>query len=187
MTDFKENQGLPSIAGHELSAKWGWFVALGICLFILGLIAAGNMVMATVASVFYVGLLMCVGGVAQLVHAFTVKTWSRFIFLILCGLLYLAAGLMTCAEPLPAATILTLFLGVSMIVIGALRIWIGFGARPATGWGWIAAAGLVTLLVGLMIVAGWPVNSLFILGLFLAIDLLVQGSSFVLLGLGLKS
>ncbi len=185
--DNPENRNeMPIIATSEMRAHWGWFVALGTCLFVLGIIAAGNMVLATIASVFYVGALMIVGGILQIIYAFRVKTWGQFALLVLCGLLYLVAGVITCFEPLPAATMLTLLLGMFMIAAGIVRLWTGFKARPAKGWGWLVGAGAVTMLVGLMIVSAWPVNSLFILGLFLAVDLLVQGWSFFLFGLGLK-
>jgi uncharacterized membrane protein HdeD (DUF308 family) len=61
----------------KVRASWGWFVALGIGLLILGIIAAANLLTATVASVLFVGVLMLIGGVAQIVLAFRVKTWGR--------------------------------------------------------------------------------------------------------------
>ena len=54
------------------------------------------------------------------------------------------------------------------------------------GWGWIVAAGLISVLAGLIIAMGWPVNSLWVLGLFLAIDLIFQGWTFIAVGLALK-
>jgi uncharacterized membrane protein HdeD (DUF308 family) len=50
----------------------------------------------------------------------------------------------------------------------------------------VVFSGLITLLVGLVIVARWPVNSLYILGLFLAIDLIFSGAGWISIGLGLK-
>ncbi|MCY1305571.1 hypothetical protein D9M70_553850 [compost metagenome] len=46
----------------------------------------------------------------------------------------------------------------------------------------MALGGLVTLAAGLIIAAGWPVNSLWILGLFLAVDLVMQGLSLIAFG-----
>ncbi len=170
----------------EISGKWGWFVALGVALLILGGIAFGNLVMATVASVYYVGLLMLLGGVIEIIHAFNVKTWGGFFFWILSGLLYAVAGLVAFCNPLLAAGVLTLLLAAALIVSGGFRIWMGIHARPAGGWGWIVATGVITLLLGLIIAAQWPVNSLFVLGLFLAIDLIFQGWGFIAFGLGIK-
>lgn len=76
----------------ETRAKWGWFVGLGVLLLILGGIAFGNLFIATVASVYVVGWLMLVAGIIEIMHAFGVKTWSRFLYWLLSGLLYAVAG-----------------------------------------------------------------------------------------------
>src|ERR1700750_2214506 len=63
--------------------KWGWFVALGVVLLIFGIIAFGNLFIATVASVFVVGWLMLMAGIIEILHAFGVKTWGRFFYWLL--------------------------------------------------------------------------------------------------------
>lgn len=177
-----------SIAGHisALRAKWGWFVALGILMIVAGLIALANLMLGTVASVLYIGVLMAVSGVAQLIHSFQVKGWGSFFFWLLDGLLYLAAGVIAIVNPLLAAGVLTLILGFALLVAGGFRLAAGIGARPAEGWGWLVASAVITLLLGAVIVLGWPVNSLWILGLFLGIDLVFNGVAVLMLGLRLK-
>ncbi len=90
-------------------------------------------------------------------------------------------------NPVLAAGVLTFLLAAALLGSGAFRIWLGFKSKPSAGWGWIVAGGVVTLLLGLIIAIKWPVNSLFVLGLFLAIDLIFQGWSFIAFGLGIKS
>lgn len=170
----------------EVTAKWGWFVALGAALLILGCIAMGNLVLATVVSVYYVGIMMLVAGIVEIIHAFGVKTWGSFFFWVLSGLLYAAAGIVAFTNPILAAGVLTFLLAAALVGAGLFRIWLGFKSKPAAGWGWIVAAGVITGLAGLVIAFQWPVNSLFILGLFLAIDLIFQGWSFIAFGLGIK-
>ncbi|RUW62503.1 DUF308 domain-containing protein, partial [Mesorhizobium sp. M4B.F.Ca.ET.049.02.1.2] len=82
--------------------------------------------------------------------------------------------------------VLTLLLAASLVASGVLRAWVGFRHRPEKGWGWLVAAGVISALAGLVIAMGWPVNSLWVLGLFLAIDLVFQGWSFIAIGLALK-
>ncbi|MBC8716778.1 MULTISPECIES: HdeD family acid-resistance protein [Brucella/Ochrobactrum group] len=176
----------PAKLPAELTGKWGWFVALGVALIILGGIAFGNLVLATVVSVYYVGIMMLVAGIIEIIHAFGVKTWGSFFFWLLSGLLYAAAGIVAFTNPILAAGVLTFLLAAALIGAGLFRIWMGFKSKPAAGWGWIVAAGVITALAGLVIAIQWPVNSLFILGLFLAIDLIFQGWSFIAFGLGIK-
>lgn len=171
---------------EQVRSKWGWFVALGIAMLICGGIAIGNLVLATLVSIYWVGALMLVAGIVEIVHAFGVKTWGRFFYWLLSGILYALAGVFAFINPLLATAVLTFLLAIALIASGVLRIFIGFGQRGEKGWGWIVAAGVVTALAGVVIAIHWPVNSLWILGMFLAVDLIFQGWSYIALGLGLR-
>ena len=175
--------GMPE---SSLRSKWVWFVGLGVLLLICGLIALGNLLIATVASVFYVGMLMLAGGVIYLIHAFQVRGWDHVLFWALSGVLYLLAGICAFINPIFTSAALTLFLAVALLVAGIFRLWVGMRMRPLKGWGWITASGFITALAGFVIALGWPVNSLWILGLFLAFDLIFQGWTVVVFGLVLR-
>jgi len=169
-----------------LRKSWGWFVGLGVVTLIAGLIVLGNQMAGTIASVLFVGALMGVCGIAQIVHAFQVRDWGSFAMWLLAGILYTAAAIMIVYNPVLGATVLTLFLGVSLILAGILRLVVAFAMRDMQGWIWIALAGAVTLLLGAIIAARWPTDSLWVLGLFLGIDLTFTGVALLLLGLGLR-
>ena len=166
--------------------KSGWFVLLGVVLLAFGIIAAGNLFVATAISVFFVGMMMIAAGFVEIIHAFGVKSWGSFIWWLLAGVLYVVAGYFAFANPLLAVGVMTLFLAFSLIASGIVRIVIGFTAKELDGWGWVVAGGVVTVIAGLIIMSGWPINSLWILGLFLSIDLMVQGISYIAFGMGLK-
>ena len=175
--------------GSELAplrAKWGWIVALGVVYVIAGFIALGSVAMATVASVFVVGIMMLVAGIAEIINAFQVKTWGKFFLWLLLGALYVVAGFVTFENPLLAAAVLTLVLGFSLVVSGVMRIILAFGMKEGTPWMWVVLSGIVTLLLGGIILTRWPVSSLYILGLFLGIDLVFAGAGWIGLGLGLR-
>ncbi len=176
------------VAGQlsELRAKWGWFVALGLLMIIAGAIALGNLVLSTVVSVLYIGVMMAISGGAQIIHSFQVKTWGAFAFWLLDGLLFLAAGIVAIVVPMVAAEMLTLLLGVSLIVGGVFRLIAAFKLRPAEGWGWIAFSAVIAILLGIEIIAGWPLSGLWVLGLLLGIDLIFNGVAVLFLGFGLK-
>jgi uncharacterized membrane protein HdeD (DUF308 family) len=171
---------------EALRARSGWIIALGFVYIIAGVIALGSVVMATVVSVFVVGIMMLIAGVAEVINAFQIKTWSKFIFWLLLGALYIVAGLLTFENPVLAAEILTLFLGISLIVSGIVRVFLAFSMQRAMPWLWVLLSGIITLLLGVIIVAHWPVSGLYILGLFLGIDLVIAGMGWVGIGFGLK-
>ncbi len=178
--------GLDTPPVSKLRERWGWFLALGILLIIFGFIALANLFAATIASVFYIGMLMLIGGVGYLIHAFQVKGWEHGLFWGLSGALYTIAGLLAFWNPALTAIVLTLLMAVALMVAGIFRIWVGFKLRPARGAGWVIAAGVITALAGLVIALGWPVNSLLVLGIFLAVDLMIQGWAMVALALAAK-
>jgi uncharacterized membrane protein HdeD (DUF308 family) len=170
----------------ELRAKWGWFVALGVLMLIAGALALANLFLATVVSVYYVGALMLAGGAFQIIHAFGVKSWGRFIWWLASGLLYAAAGVVAFVNPILASLVLTLLLAAALVAAGVMRIMVALEQRSEPNWGWILATGVVTALAGLVIALRWPVNSLFILGIFLGVDLIFQGATWTSVGLALK-
>ncbi len=171
---------------HAIRANWGWFVALGIAFVILGFIALAHVLVSTIATALYVGALILVGGVIQVIHAFRVQGWGRFFYWLLAGLLYVVAGGLIMYNPLLGAGVITLLIGVALAVEGIFRIAAGIGSRGTGGWGWIVFSGLITLLLGAIIIAQWPVNSVYILGLFLGIDLIVNGVGTFFFGLALR-
>ncbi|WP_262298280.1 HdeD family acid-resistance protein [Microvirga sesbaniae] len=180
---------VPGRADQELEplrVKWGWIVALGVIFLITGLIALGSVVMATVASVAVVGAMMLVSGIAEIINAFSVKSWGKFVLWALLGALYVVAGLVTFRNPLLAATALTLMLGVALIVSGGLRIFLAMQMTEGAPWAWVALSGVITAVLGGMILAQWPVSSLYVLGIFLGVDLVFAGIGWISMGVALK-
>jgi len=170
-----------------LHAKWGWIVALGIIFMIAGVIALGSVVAATASAVLIVGIMMIMGGVAEIIAAFKVKSWGKFAFWMLLGALYVAAGIIAIMNPFAAATILTLFLGIALVFGGFVRMFLAWHMREAgKPWGWVVVSGVISVLLGLMIVAQWPASSFYVLGIFLGIDLIFIGSGWLTIGLALR-
>ena len=170
-----------------LHAKWGWIVALGIVYLVAGVIALGSVFAATVASVLVVGIMMMIAGVAEVINAFQIKTWGRFFFWLILGILYIVAGFVAWDNPLLTAVWLTLFLGAALVASGIVRIFLGFSMQHGSPWMWVVVSGLITLLLGVIILAHWPVSAVYTLGIFLGVDLVFAGASWISLGLALRN
>jgi len=169
-----------------LRTKWGWIVALGVIYLIAGILAFGSVLFATVVSVLFVGVMMIVSGIAEIINAFQVKSWGKFLFWALLGVLYVVAGFIVFENPLLAAATLTLFLGVALVISGIVRVFLAFGMNAAAPWGLVALSGVITLVLGAIILAHWPVSSLYVLGIFLSVDLIFAGISWIGMGMALK-
>ncbi|HLG83549.1 MAG TPA: HdeD family acid-resistance protein [Bradyrhizobium sp.] len=169
-----------------LRAGSGWIIALGVVYVIAGFIALGSVMMATVASVFVVGVMMIIAGVAEVFNAFQIKSWGKFLVWALLGVLYIIAGFFAFENPLLAAALLTLVLGASLVASGLVRIFLAFSMKRESPWIWVALSGVITLLLGGIILAHWPVSSVYTLGIFLGIDLIFAGTGWIGLGFGLR-
>src|SRR5690554_5093292 len=99
---------------NALTDRWGWFVALGAVLVVLGMVALGHVFVATLVSVVFIAILMILGGVGQLIHAWRLKQMSGFLFWTIGGILYLGAGVLALARPETGAWLLTLLFGATL-------------------------------------------------------------------------
>lgn len=178
--------GLDATDWQLLRSRWRWLLGAGILLALVALVALFNLLIATVVSVLFVGVTMLLAGAAHVVFAFQMKRWGQTVGLLLIGGLYVLAGLMTFWNPVLASAFLTLLMALSMLVAGIVRTAAGLAIRPVSGWPWLVAAGVATVLVALIILAGWPVNSLWIIGALLAIDLMLTGCALSALALALR-
>ncbi|AJA64170.1 MULTISPECIES: HdeD family acid-resistance protein [Bradyrhizobium] len=187
MTDMSNSKASLGWAIHAITGKWGWFVALGVGELILGGVASANLMAATLASVLVIGATMAVAGIFQIVHAFSVRGLRGFLLWLLAGIVYAAAGAIILYDPILASFTLSLAVCAFLVVAGVIRIWAGFHIRPAAGWRWIVAAGVLTFCVGVMLVAAWPAIGLWLLGVMLVVDLIFQGWGFIAFGIALKT
>ena len=101
------------------------------------------------------------------------------------GLTYIVDAAFALAQPFVAAAFFSLVLGAGMIATGVARIYLGarFGASARHP---VLLAGVLTALVGVLIVAGWPANRFVILGVLLALDLAFWGAAWIGFGLRLR-
>lgn len=164
-----------------LKPSWGYLLAMGILFLILGFVGLGMTFGLTIVSMLFFGVLLIVGGVLQIVEVFKDRQWKGALWHSLIALLYLVGGSMIIYDPVLASTLITAILAGMLIAIGISRMIMAFLARESKGWGWLFVAGLASLILGLMIMAHWPVSGLWFIGLFIAIEMIINGWSYILL------
>jgi uncharacterized membrane protein HdeD (DUF308 family) len=177
-----------AIYSHELAARqsdWWWFLLLGIALIVLGVLAIGVPVMVSVIAVKFFGILLLVGGIAQIVGAFWEGEWSGLMLHLLMGILYAVVGGLLIGNPLEGLAVLTLMLAALLIVGGLFRVIVAMKMQFHV-WGWVLLSGIISIFLGVLIWAQWPEISLVVIGLFLGIEMIFNGWSWVMLGLDLR-
>jgi uncharacterized membrane protein HdeD (DUF308 family) len=170
---------MPSAA--EIAGRWKWFVAFGVILVILGLLALYNVVDATLITTIFVGWLLVFGGIAQIVGAFTTNggVGSR-ILMILLGILYVVVGLDIVADPLQGTITLTIVVSIVLVVDGIIRLFSAFsGETPHRGL--VATIGIINILLGAWLFSDIPVSGLAI-GFFVGLQLLMAGIIWIIGG-----
>ena len=170
----------------RIHARWGWFVAFGAITALLGLLALSMVVLSTVASVVLIGVFMIIAGGIEIGLGFGAKAWGWKAIWILVGLLYIVSGAFALAQPLVAAAVFTLMIGAALLTTGVMRIIAGVQMHEGSK-ALVIVAGVVTTLLGVLVLAGWPASSLVVLGTFLGIDLLIYGLTWIAFGLRLRS
>ncbi len=172
---------------HRLRAKWGAILAFGVLLMLLGVVSMVFAFFSTIAMVTMNGVLLLVAGAAEIGVGMHARSWGRFFFWVLGGLLYIAAGVFCILNPIAASAILTLLIGAGLVAAGVVRAWLAFQlpASPQRSMVWLGAA--VTFVLGLAIVVNWPLSSLYVLGTFLGVDLLFHGAGWASFAYGLRA
>ncbi len=173
------NSDLPAF-----NKNWCWFILWGAVLIVLGGAAISAATFTTLVTVIFLGVLIFLSGVILVVDTFTFwwGKWSGFLIHALISLLYIAVGLMLIETPVASSESLTLLLGIFYILLGASRIGYSSSIRLPR-WKWVMFNGVISLLLGILILANWPASSLFIIGLFVGIDLLFCGIAYVIMGI----
>ncbi len=174
-------------AVERLEGKWASITAFGVLLVLLGVGALVFSLVATIATVTLNGILFLIAGVAEIAIGMHARSWGMFFLWVIGGVLYLAAGVICIVNPVLASVVLTLVLGAGLIAAGAVRFVLAFRLPPLQPRLLVFVAATVTILLGLVIVSHWPMDSVYVLGTLLGVDLLFHGAGWVSFGLGLHA
>ena len=171
---------------HPLRDQWWCFLLLGIALIVFGSICISEPLIPSLASIVFLGFMLMAAGIAQIVSAFWAGKWSGMLLHMLIGVLYAIVGYMIVDAPVVNMVLITKFIAIFLIVSGAFRIISALAVR-FQDWGWALLNGGVTLLLGIIINRQLPEAALWVIGLFIGIEMLFNGWAWVMLALGLRA
>jgi uncharacterized membrane protein HdeD (DUF308 family) len=160
---------------QKASGSFGWVMAWGLLLVVVGAIAIAAPLLGALATTVFLGWLVVLGSAFQIVSAFHTRKMGGFAWRLLLGLLYGVAGLWLLAKPLQGVLSLTLALAMILIASGAFQAIHAFQIKPAKAWGWHLFDGIISLLLGVFILAHWPFDAPWVLGTYAGIALVFRG------------
>jgi uncharacterized membrane protein HdeD (DUF308 family) len=152
---------------------------------LLGFFALADKLVSTAAIATFIGIILMFGCAFQLIKLFTIQGWQNHLWYILVSLAYGVAGYVFLAHPFKAAIAFTLFLGWAILFGGIFRALLAFKLRHHRGAAWILFSAAISIILGGLIISQWPATGLYVLGLFLGIELIFAGVGW--LGLGLST
>jgi uncharacterized membrane protein HdeD (DUF308 family) len=168
----------------EMIHNWGWFLVLGIGLAVLGTAAIVRSVKATVVSMSFIGWLLVIAASIEVAQAFLVGQWPGFFLHLLAAVLFGVTGVLFVTRPVISAEVVTLFMAMFFLMSGLFQL-VSSLVIHVPGWGWHALSGIITCVLGGLVLGQWPVSGLWTIGLFVGIDLVFYGWAWIALALAL--
>jgi len=162
----------------QVRKSWTWFLVLGISLTILGVVCVGKAQTATTFSILVLGWILAISGVMWLVNAFRAFSWHGFFLFLLNAIIRGVTGYLLLRHPDAGAAGVTMLLASLLIVAGLFRA-VGAGVIRFPRWGWMVFSGVVSVVLGISLLASWPSASTYFIGLVIGIDLIFDGASLI--------
>jgi uncharacterized membrane protein HdeD (DUF308 family) len=169
-----------------LRRRWPWFVALGAGLGLVGAIALGSQVLASLVTVVVIGCLLVATGAVEIIGACQNNNWDGSFFRLMAGVLSVTGGVLFIREPGDDPMTLAMLLACVLLVAGILRITATATYQPP-GWRSELLSAAIDFLLGIVIWLTFPLGGLWVIGLFVSISLIFRGFNWISLGMALRS
>jgi uncharacterized membrane protein HdeD (DUF308 family) len=154
-------------------------------LVLLGIAALIRSVKATVISMSFFGWLLLIAAGIETAQAFLVGKWAGFFLHLLAAVLFGVTGALFVRRPVISAEAATLFMAMFFLMSGLFEL-VSSLAIHLPGWGWHTLDGVISFVLGILLLLEWPVPGLWAIGLFVGIDLAFFGWAWVALALALR-
>ena len=170
----------------EVRKFWVWFLLIGILLMVLGATCIVKAQTATTFSILVLGWILMISGVFWLINSFLAIASPMFFLFLLSALIRGGIGYLLIRHPNAGAEGVTMLLAVLFIVGGLFRT-AGASVIKFPWWGWTVLSGIVAVVLGVYLLANWPVASTFFVGIVIGVDLLFDGGALMAFGAAIRS
>jgi uncharacterized membrane protein HdeD (DUF308 family) len=168
-----------SIFHTRIRASSTQLLILGIAMMLVGLAAVVFPMISTLVAALLVGWVFLFAGLFMFLGAFSIHGTGPFFGALLFGLLAIAAGVFLLFNPLGGAVALTLVVGIVFMIQGAYELIFAFEVRPHDGWIGMLISGLASIVLAILIAAGWPAISAIVLGILMGVNFLTTGIGYI--------
>lgn len=147
---------------------------VGILMIICGIVAMGSPFLMGAIMTSMIGIMLILGGISEMFISFS-NGWKAGLLTLLTGLLTIMAGVVVLKNPLFASSLFTILMVGYFIADGIIRSVGAFKLKGNAGWGLALFSGIMSVVLGFMLMQGWPVSGLMAIGIFAGVRLLFRG------------
>jgi uncharacterized membrane protein HdeD (DUF308 family) len=181
-------EGVRRQLASAFHAHWKLFLAEGVIMMALGLLAIAVPEVASVVITIFIGWLFFIGGIFRTVSLLRHRNMPGFVWSLITALLAIALGLILLLRPVAGVLTLTLALVVFFILEGISAILLAIEhRRHLPSWGWVLFSGLIDLLLAFLIWDGWPSSADWAIGLLVGINMVFLGLSLIMTALAART
>ncbi len=166
----------------EARKNAGWLIGFGVLTVIAGVFAIGAPLASGLGATIFIGVALAIGGGARIIAAFGADSFGQGALAFIGGLVGAVAGVILATRPGLGLATLTLLIGSYLLVDGIASAVLAFRVRPDQGWGWILFSGIITVLLGILLLAEWPISGTWALGTLVGVNLLFSGFAMISIG-----
>lgn len=182
-----ETPELQNVTPAEARKATGWLIAFSVALMVLGVVAIIWPGIASVTFTLALAWILLISGIVRIVKSFQSKAVRGFWLNIVVGVLYAIAGIYILANPVAGTASLTLALGILFIVEGIWTIIAAFQNKVGGNLSWLVVLdGVITLILGILVINQWPFSALWLIGLYVGISLLMSGIALLAISLSAR-
>lgn len=173
--------------GDTIRRHWVLFLIQGIIMIVLGVLAIGEPMVASIAVALFAGWLFLFSGIVGLAGVFTARRVPGYWWGVLTALLGIVIGLYLILRPLRGVLTLTLAVALYFGAQGITQIITAIAQRTMLrSWGWVVFGGIVNIVLAAIIISGFPGTADWTLGLLFGINLLMWGFTLVMTALACR-
>ena len=174
------------MAEAVLKRASGLSIVLGILMIIAGIIAMFAPWEAGLVITIVVGWSAIFNGVAQIIFGFRTHGGWHVLLEFVLGIIYIIAGIYLLMHPIGGLLAITLILAWCLFIYGIFALFLAFRLKPHSGWGWVLFDGIITILLGILILKHWPLNSDWVVGTLFGISIFMSGVTRLMMSLALR-
>ncbi|MEQ9694286.1 DUF308 domain-containing protein [Shimia sp. SDUM112013] len=164
-----------------------WIIMLiaGLLSVVAGFVALANPFGASLVATAIAGWSFLILGILQVFAAFGAEGWGGKIWGLLLGIIAVFLGVNILGEPLSSMIALTIVVGIMFVMSGVFKIIFGFGIEGGMKWA-VVLSGVISLILGGMVLTNIPGSAVVALGTLLAVELLSNGISMIAMAFAVK-